>query len=161
MPPAVGADDGVRRPVGFPPPDMQTHRAASLQVHARRLLPGEDLRTELERLTALVPLRAGFVLSAVGSLTRVALRFADRREESVREGRFEIVSLTGTLGPDGCHLHMAVSDGEGATIGGHVLTGCTVYTTVELVVGEATGLVFHREADPKTTFKELSIQRTE
>lgn len=31
------------------------------------------------------------------------------------EGRFEIVSLTGTAGPDGVHLHMAVSDEKGVT----------------------------------------------
>ena len=77
------------------------------------------------------------------------------------EGHFEIVSLTGTTGSDGVHLHMAVSDEKGVTTGGHLVEGCLVFTTVELVVGEATGLVFHRETDPRTTFKELSIQRAQ
>jgi predicted DNA-binding protein with PD1-like motif len=129
------------------------------RLHAVRLLPGQDLRQEIDKLSAAGRIRAGFILSAVGSLTKVALRLANQRESHVLEGHFEIVSLTGTLGPDGQHLHLAVSDKQGVTTGGHIVQGCTVFTTVELVVGEAMGLVFHRETDPRTTFKELSIQR--
>ncbi len=139
---------------------MRHLTASDFRVHAVRLRPGDDLREELEKLTALAPLRAGVVLSAVGSLTRLALRLADRKEETVRTGRFEVVSLTGTLGPDGCHLHLAASDGDGVTVGGHLLPGCLVYTTVELVVGDAVGLIFHREPDSVTGFRELSIQKS-
>jgi len=135
--------------------------ADQCRLHAVRLTPGQDLRLEVEKLSALVGIRAGFVLSAVGSLTRVALRLANQKDTHVMEGHFEIVSLTGTTGPDGLHLHIAVSDEKGVTTGGHVLEGCLVFTTVELVFGEAPGLVFHRETDPRTTFKELSIQRTQ
>jgi predicted DNA-binding protein with PD1-like motif len=139
---------------------MRHLTASDFRVHAVRLRPGDDLREELEKLTALAPLRAGVVLSAVGSLTQLALRFADRKEETVRTGKFEVVSLTGTLGPDGCHLHLAVSDGDGVTAGGHLLPGCLVYTTMELVVGDAVGLIFHRELDSVTGFRELSIQKS-
>ena len=131
------------------------------RLHAARLLPGQDLRTEIEKLCALANIRAGFILSAVGSLTKVSLRLANQKDAHKAEGHFEIVSLTGTTGPDGVHLHIAVSDEKGQTTGGHVLEGCLVFTTVELVTGEALGLVFHRETDPRTTFKELSIQRQE
>lgn len=131
------------------------------RLHAARLLPGQDLRVELEKLTALHNIRAGFVLGGVGSLTKVALRLANQTGAHKREGHFEIVSLTGTLGPDGLHLHMAVSDEKGVTTGGHLLEGCIVFTTVELVIGEAVGQIFHRETDPLTTFKELSIQSSQ
>ena len=129
------------------------------RLHAVRLLPGQDLRREIEKLAEAGNIRAGFPLSAVGSLTRVALRLANRKDTHIMEGHFEIVSLTGTTGPDGAHLHLAVSGEKGATTGGHVLEGCVVFTTVELVIGEAVGLVFHRRGDSFTTFKELSIQR--
>jgi predicted DNA-binding protein with PD1-like motif len=119
-----------------------------------RHLTASDFRVHAVRL------RPGVVLSAVGSLTQLALRFADRKEETVRTGKFEVVSLTGTLGPDGCHLHLAVSDGDGVTAGGHLLPGCLVYTTMELVVGDAVGLIFHRELDSVTGFRELSIQKS-
>jgi predicted DNA-binding protein with PD1-like motif len=135
------------------------HSTDQCRIHTARLLPGQDLRAELEKLTVRHNIRAGFVLSAVGSLTKVALRLANQKIAHTMEGHFEIVSLTGTLGPDGLHLHTAVSDEKGITTGGHVVEGCIVFTTVELVMGEAIGLVFHRETDPRTTFRELSIQR--
>ena len=91
----------------------------------------------------------------------MTLRLANQKDTHTLEGHFEIVSLAGTLGPDGLNLHMAVSDEKGVTTGGHVVEGCVVFTTVELVIGEAVGLIFHREADPLTTFKELSIQRAQ
>lgn len=137
------------------------HSTDQCRLHAVRLTAGEDLRGEIEKLTALANIRAGFVLSAVGSLTRVTLRLANQKDTHTMEGHFEIVSLTGTLGPDGLHLHIAVSDGKGVTTGGHLVEGCIVFTTVELVIGEARGIVFHRETDPRTTSKELSIQRTQ
>ena len=52
------------------------HTTDQCRLHAVRLTPGEDLRGEIEKLTALANIRAGFVLSAVGSLTKVALRLA-------------------------------------------------------------------------------------
>lgn len=136
-----------------------TYSTDTCRLYAARLVPGQDMRGEIEKLTALANIRAGFVLSAVGSLTKVALRLANQKHTHMMEGQFEIVSLTGTLGPDGLHLHMAVSDAKGVTTGGHLLAGCLVFTTVELIIGEAPGLVFHRETDSRTTFKELTIQR--
>ena len=70
----------------------------------------------------------------------------------------EIVSLVGTLSPDGEHLHVAISDGAGRTIGGHLLEGSLVYTTAEIAVGELDGLAFSRETDPRTTYGELVVR---
>ena len=79
----------------------------------------------------------------------------------LHEAKFEIVSLVGTLSPDGSHSHISLSDGTGATIGGHLLEGNEVYTTAEIVIGEAEYLQFRREVDPVTTFKELTIKKRE
>lgn len=73
-------------------------------------------------------------------------------------GRFEIVSLVGTLNPD-AHLHVCLSDGEGRTVGGHVLGDLEVFTTAEVVVGEAADLRFSREMDERTGFPELAVGR--
>lgn len=72
-------------------------------------------------------------------------------------GRFEIVSLVGTLNPD-AHLHMCLSDKEGKTVGGHVLGDLEVFTTAEVVVGEAVDLQFTREMDVGTGFPELVVK---
>ena len=71
--------------------------------------------------------------------------------------RFEIVSLTGTVSRHGCHLHMALSDHQGNVVGGHVLEGCEVFTTAEIVIGECVNHVFSREHDEETGFDELVV----
>ena len=46
------------------------------------------------------------------------------------EGHFEIVSLVGTIDPDGQHhLHISISDAEGDVFGGHVFAEHIIYTT--------------------------------
>jgi hypothetical protein len=71
--------------------------------------------------------------------------------------RFEIVSLTGTISRHGCHLHMALADHQGNVVGGHVLEGCEVFTTAEIVIGECVNQVFSREHDEDTGFDELVV----
>lgn len=130
-----------------------------MTVHAIRLHPGQDLKRELDAFAKAQHLQAGFIVTCVGSLRKVALRPADQQVPLLREQKFEIVSLVGTLSPDGSHLHIALSDSSGATIGGHLLEGNEVYTTAEIVIGEAEHLQFRRETDPATTFKELTIKK--
>jgi predicted DNA-binding protein with PD1-like motif len=130
-----------------------------LKTYALRLRPGQDLRRELERFAKEQKLEAGVVLTAVGSLTEAALRLADQSDSTRFEGKFEIVSLVGTLSPDGPHLHVSLSDKTGRTIGGHLVEGCTVYTTVELVIGEIEGVRFTREQDAQSGYKELRVTR--
>lgn len=79
--------------------------------------------------------RAGCLISAVGSLSVVQLRLAGADEATTIQGDLEILSLSGTLSPDGAHLHMAIADGNGHLIGGHLCAGSLVRTTAELVVG--------------------------
>ena len=73
----------------------------------------------------------------------------------VNEG--EIVSLIGTLDAEGEHLHLAVSDENGHMSGGHMMPGCTVRTTLELVIGELENVQFTREHCPLSGYEELVI----
>ena len=123
--------------------------------------PGADLRLEIERFAKRHDLQAGYIATCVGSLDRTTLRLANQQELSSFPGHMEIVSLVGTLSPDGVHLHLSVADKTGAVIGGHLVPGCRVYTTAELVIGEAQDLQFHREIDPQTTYHELTVQPRE
>jgi len=131
--------------------------SSPLRAHAFRLTPGQDLRRELLAFARRAGLRAAAVLTCVGSLTTVALRYANRGEPSVRTGHFEIVSLVGTLGRDGGHLHLCAADGDGVAFGGHLLDGSLVYTTAEVVIAELTDTEFRREPDPATGFRELVV----
>lgn len=125
--------------------------------YALRLNPGDDLRQSLLTIANTQAIQAGFILSAVGSLTQAAIRYADQPSPTILSGRFEILSLNGLFSQYGIHLHMAISDFTGRTIGGHVCDGCLIYTTAEIVYGECEGVVFNRQFDPKTGFMELSI----
>lgn len=126
------------------------------RFHAFRLMPGENLTAGLR---AACP-GSSAVVTCVGSLSRVLIRHADRDEATLYEGRFEIVSLTGTIGPDGSHLHIAIADGDGHVKGGHLMAeGSAIYTTAEIVLVELTNLRFGRDDCPVSGFRELTVSR--
>jgi predicted DNA-binding protein with PD1-like motif len=130
-----------------------------LKIYALRLTPKQDLRKQIELFARQRKISAGFILTAVGSLQKAALRLADQKDSTTFEGKYEIVSLTGTLSPDGVHLHVSLSDSTGKTIGGHLTEGCEIYTTAEIVIADAVGLLFTREQDAETGYKELKIRK--
>jgi uncharacterized protein len=131
-----------------------------MRLLALRLKPGQDLRKQIESFAKEKRIRAGFVITAVGSLNEASIRLADQPSPTNFAGKFEIVSLVGTLGQDGVHLHISISDSSGKTIGGHLVDGCLIYTTAEIVFGDAEGLTFAREKDPETGYRELRIRTT-
>ncbi|HEV7397005.1 MAG TPA: PPC domain-containing DNA-binding protein, partial [Pyrinomonadaceae bacterium] len=126
--------------------------ANGMKLFALRLRPGQDLRLEIEKFAKAKGLKAGFIITTVGSLQQAALRLANQSDSSRFEGKFEIVSLVGTLSEEGVHLHISLSDNTGKTIGGHLVEGCVIYTTAEIVIGEARGIVFSRETDQTTGY---------
>ena len=124
-----------------------------------RLRPGQDLKKELLFYCQKYHLHAACVVSAVGSVEKAHLRMSGGKDVVEFQGPFEIVSLSGTLGPDGAHLHMSISNFEGQVIGGHLMDGSLIYTTAEIVLMENQELVFHREVDGHTQYKELVIKK--
>ena len=134
------------------PSETITPTTISLRLHA-----GEDVRQELESLAIRERLSAGVVLSAVGSLSEVCLRFANSDTLTELEGKHEVLTLSGTLGADGVHLHMTVANSKGECIGGHVVYGCQVYTTLELVIVSIPEVRFRRIFDETTGSKELNV----
>ena len=131
--------------------------SSPLKTYALRLKPGDDLRQQLTAFVQAHHIAAGTMLTCVGSLTVATLRLANQEGPTVYRGHFEIVSLVGTLSTNGSHLHLAVADSTGRTIGGHLLDGCRVYTTAEIVLGELPALEFRRETDPTFGYKELTV----
>jgi predicted DNA-binding protein with PD1-like motif len=92
-------------------------------------------------------------------LRQASIRLADQPTATNFTDKFEIVSLVGTLGQDGVHLHISISDSDGKTIGGHLVEGWLIYTTAEIVIGDAQGLTFSRELDAETGYPELQIRK--
>ena len=128
-----------------------------MKVVPLRLQPGDDLRQALETWMGEQEEQAACVISAIGSLSVAKLRFAGAAAATTIHGELEIISLSGTLSPDGAHLHIAIADSSGAVIGGHLCTGSLVRTTAELVVGLLPEWQFRRELDTGTGYAELRI----
>lgn len=139
--------------------NSQKQAEVANNIFALRLLPGEEIKSSLERVLQERKINGGAVISCVGSVSCAVLRLAnatsglDISHCSLHVGKpHEIVSLSGTLTLDGLHLHMSLSDELGQVVGGH-LVNATVHTTCELVLVHLPTL--HRKFDERTGFKEL------
>ncbi|QEW22367.1 hypothetical protein LA6_004585 [Marinibacterium anthonyi] len=143
---------------------------------ALRLKPGEDVMEALQAFVVRHAITACAIVSSVGSLTDAAIRYANREETTRLKGHFEICSLIGTLecaapgealngapsdAKGGAHVHLSISDGEGRMIGGHLMRGCRVYTTLELVLLVLDDTVFTREPCDASGYPELVIRPKE
>lgn len=113
----------------------------ALPVH---LEAGADLRGSLEEL-ALQQQASGFVLSVVGNMSQACFACPGHDEPTVLQGELEIITLQGTLSPDGVHLHLSFSDPGCQVWGGHLEHGSRVLKGADLLVG------FLQEAPPHPT----------
>ena len=130
----------------------------NLACHCVRLRRGDDLMLSIKALCREKKIAAGVVLSAVGCISQGRIR--DASGVTIRDisGHYEIVSLNGTVSEARCHLHIALSKEDLSTIGGHLVSGCIINTTCELVIAELPGVQFDVESDPETGYDELIFQ---
>jgi hypothetical protein len=140
---------------------MAQSNLSSTKCFAFRILPGQDLKEELDKKVRECKWKAVGLVTAVGSLNSAKIRFANQPNATEIPGKLEILSLSGTLGPDGSHLHLSVADSTGKTYGGHLMPGCLVYTTAEIMLVILEDYVFRRETDPTYGYKELVVEGAE
>lgn len=128
-----------------------------------RLKPDEDLRGGIERMAKEHGVRAGCVLSIVGGVKQAKLRMAGSTPEAQTMQEWneplEIVSGTGTISPDGCHIHASFSRTNGSVIGGHLRHGCIVAFTAEIILFAFDDVRYARATDEETGFPELRIEK--
>jgi predicted DNA-binding protein with PD1-like motif len=129
-----------------------------MQIQPLRLPPGADLRHAIEQALRDRAAQAAFVLQGIGSLSVAQLRFAGAAQPTALLGDLEILTLAGSVGPDGAHLHMSVAAADGRVSGGHVAPGCVVRTTAELLLAVLPDHSFRREHDAATGYPELVIR---
>ena len=125
--------------------------------HCFRLHRGQDLYAAIEAYVKDHHIAAGAVVSGVGCVSRWRLRDATGVRVRSGEEDVEIVSLMGTVSEHGCHLHASFSREDLTTFGGHLLPGCIVNTTAEIVLAEVPDRVFTRAPDSETGYDELVI----
>lgn len=128
-------------------------------VETIRLKPGEDIYEGLHGFLVREKIEAAFIITCVGSLREVNIRYANQESYTSLSGHFEILSLVGTLSVNGIHLHITVADGEGNCKGGHLSNGSKIYTTAEIVIGILPNVSYLRELDSTYGYKELVVKK--
>ncbi|MFN8846743.1 MAG: PPC domain-containing DNA-binding protein [Bdellovibrionales bacterium] len=131
----------------------------NIQLLPIRLNPGDDLKIKLFQACQLHQIEAGFIISGIGSLKTLQLRLANSNDVLIKNECFEILSLQGSISVDGLHIHLSVSDAKGQVVGGHLMEGCLIFTTAEILVVGCPDYNFTRPLDTLTKFKELKIQK--
>ena len=128
-----------------------------MKTHCFRLRRGDDLLEKLEEFARERHIPA----AAVGCVSKARVRDASGVTVRTLDEPLEIVSLMGTLSEKRTHLHISLSREDLTTLGGHLMAGCIVNTTAEIVVLELPGVRFDTEFDPETGYDELVIRQEE
>ena len=126
-----------------------------------RLHRGDDLLGSIRKIADTYHIEAGVPLSAVGCVSQGRLRDASGITLRDINEPCEIVSLNGTVSHRRCHLHLALSKEDLSTVGGHLVEGCIINTTCELVIGLLEDWQLDTEFDPQTGYDEVIFERTE
>lgn len=71
--------------------------SSSARFYALRLLPGQEVFSQLHAFAQQQQLHAAWIAGCTGSLTDVALRYAGQEGTTLLNGTFEVISLNGTL----------------------------------------------------------------
>lgn len=129
-----------------------------MKTYAVRLTRGMDLLKSIKEYCIEHHLRAGIVLSGVGCVLKARVRDASGVNIVEIDEHMEIVSLIGTVSEKRCHLHISFAKENLSVIGGHLVEGCVINTTCELVIGEMENYSYDMEFDDETGYEELVIK---
>ncbi|WP_249029543.1 PPC domain-containing DNA-binding protein [Tannockella kyphosi] len=129
-----------------------------MKTHVFRLVYNDDIMKKIDQYVLENNIQAGCILSGVGCIHTVCIRKADGVTLHYDKKDYEIVSLMGTVSLHGSHLHISLSDNDLCTIGGHLMDGCLVNTTCEIVILEMEEYCFTREMDENSGYEELMIK---
>ena len=132
-----------------------------MRTVCKRLRRGDDLLREVQKMAQEEQLELAVILSAVGCVTKARLRDASGVTIRQIDEPCEIVSATGTVSRKRCHIHVALSKEDLSTVGGHLVEGCLINTTCELVLGVVEGWRCGVEQDDETGYDEIVFEREE
>lgn len=121
-----------------------------MMTYALYLEPKQDLMKALNAFVKQKQLKASYIFTCAGSLTRAVLGPPSQPGPATYEGQFEIISLVGTLGPSGADLELSISDASGNTIDGRLLPGCAIGRSAEIILSELSGGFSAQSLIPRT-----------
>jgi predicted DNA-binding protein with PD1-like motif len=112
-----------------------------------RMSPGEDVLETLESLVTRYDVRAG-CFSLIGAIASATLGYFDVNAKMYRvltlKQDLEVTSCTGNIsrledGTPVIHAHMVVANEKGESFSGHLMKGCRVSVTIEVVLNVLDG----------------------
>jgi predicted DNA-binding protein with PD1-like motif len=132
-------------------------------IYISRLLEDDDLLDGMRRAIEKSGCRAGalFVIGALKNLVAGCLVNGEYKLINVK-GPLEIASCIGNVAVDedgeiAIHAHLLASNEKGEAFGGHLMKGCKVGVTAELIMIEALGIKLRRIKKEKTQFRLLDL----
>jgi predicted DNA-binding protein with PD1-like motif len=124
---------------------------------------GEDVLEGIKKCADESGIRAGAIL-VIGTLNDAVLGYYRNKEYRYiyLNTPLEIASCIGNITVDDkgevlVHAHIVVSDENGQAFGGHLMKGCHVGATAELVIIEGKGVNLQRIFDEKTKLNILKL----
>jgi hypothetical protein len=126
------------------------------RVIVRRFRKGDDVLESLNQLVRDNRVSSGS-FSAIGNVEKAEVGFF------VGDGRYSTISCKGPLEVCSCignvatkehspfvHAHISLADKQGRMYGGHLMPGCIVDVTFEVVLHAYEGMNLERKLDPST-----------
>ncbi|MFW9768369.1 MAG: PPC domain-containing DNA-binding protein [Candidatus Thorarchaeota archaeon] len=149
--------------------DVQNpYMVRSIQTEAKRVIisrmePGEDVLETIEAVAAEHGVKSGHI-TLIGAISGAKLGYfhlaANEYRDFTVDEDVEVVSCMGNIstlnGKPMVHAHMIVSDETGKCYGGHLMKGCKVSVTIELVM-TVTATDLTRARDDRTGLNLLDI----
>lgn len=135
-----------------------------MKNYAVRLNRGQDVKNSILKFVKENDMSAAVMICSVGSLSKVCFRLPVQEGKKIEvftlEEEMEIISINGRVSANGhAHLHISICDRKGCVFGGHLLDGCIVRTTLEIVILDLEDKRFITEVDDETGFDELVIKK--
>jgi predicted DNA-binding protein with PD1-like motif len=144
-------------------PNVKTLESKAEKVVFARFFEGEDLVETIRRTAEQNSVNSGFFF-LIGTLKTAVLGYYENGKylHIEKAGPLEIVSCMGNISVKEkdelvVHGHIVVSDRDAAAYGGHVLPGCLVDATAELVLVKTGDLDLRREFDAPRNLYLLSL----
>jgi len=138
-----------------------------------RVVPGSDVIEGMEEACRKLGIKAGAIISCIGSLQRASVMIAvplnnkvgaGYSEPITLEGPLELLSGQGTIGQDeqgevAVHMHAVMSDKEGQLHGGHMVKGHNpVLITCEIMLAKIEGIKILRGYDPEADMQVFLLE---
>ena len=120
------------------------------KIHILRVDPGEDILAAVEQFIAEANLKQAVVVGGYGTMAAYHLHWVTHNRIPTDnlfrkgEGGIEILSMNGLVTESQPHIHITLSNPEGA-FGGHLEPGCIAYVVCEIFFAEVEGPILKRQ----------------